>query len=95
MDGSPARSLAEAGAVVAVVGSLAKILPPLAAAFAVAWYGVQIWESPVGKRWRLRWRQLLVERSLTIEDRLAFLWLALAGSGAFLAMLAVSRIIVE
>lgn len=51
-----------AGLVVLVVSHF-NWLPAATTAFGAAmagtWYGIQIWESPYGKRWRERWRRVL------------------------------------
>ncbi|MGE3279698.1 MAG: hypothetical protein AB7H90_03430 [Alphaproteobacteria bacterium] len=86
------RAIADAGAAAVVVGALAKILPPLAAAFAVAWYSILIWESDHGKRWRARWKRLF-SRQVSAEDRVAFVVLGLGGVGVALALVALGRFI--
>lgn len=83
----------ESVAALAVVGVFANLLPPLAAAAAIVWYGFQIWESAIGRRWRLRWRRLLINREpLTIEDKLAFLLTGLFGAAVGLASLGAYRL---
>ena len=87
------RAVAEATAAAAVIGAFAKIVPAIAACFAIAWYCVCLWESATGRRWRDRWRALLVRRTLSFEDRMAFLFLILAGSGAAGAVFALGRLL--
>lgn len=87
------RPVAEAGAAAALVGSLVKVLPAVAALFAVAWYCVCLWESRTGQAWRARWRRLLHRRPLAVEDKVAFLFLGLSAAGAALALVAVSRVL--
>lgn len=87
------RAVAEATAAAAVIGAFAKIVPAIAACFAIAWYCVCLWESPVGHRWRDRWRALLTGRTMSFEDRMAFLFLLLAGSGAAGVVLALGRML--
>lgn len=41
----------------AVLGSIAGILPPLAALAAAIWYAIQIWESKTVQGWRARWHR--------------------------------------
>lgn len=87
-------TVGESVAAVAVLGAFIKLLPPLAAAAAIVWYGFQIWESPIGKRWRARWRRVFVERKpLTVEDRMAFLLTGIGGAGVALVLLAVYRLV--
>lgn len=81
MENTPMRALVDAGAGVAVAGVLAKALPPLAAAFALIWYVIQIWQSETGKLWRGRWKRLF-SRQMTMEDRVAFVLLVVFGGGA-------------
>lgn len=87
------RPLIEAGAATIAAGAFVKLLPPLAAAFAVLWYGIQIWQSETGRRWRVRWRRALTFQALDTEDRLAFLLLGLGGAGVALALYGVERLL--
>lgn len=42
----------------AILGSFLKVLPPIAALAATAWYAIQVWEShTVQKWWRLHHRK--------------------------------------
>jgi hypothetical protein len=72
----------EAGAAVLVAGAFVKALPPLAAALAVVWYGIQIWQSETGRGWRMRWGRLF-RRQLCPADYLAFFILGAGVAGAW------------
>lgn len=85
------RIAGEGIALAALVAAVAKLLPPLAAAVAIVWYCVQMWEHPVGKRWRARCHRVF-ERKLTAEDRLAFLLTGLGGAGVAFVFLAIYRL---
>lgn len=87
MENTPMRAFMDAGAGVAVVGVLAKALPPLAAALALIWYAIQIWQSDTGKLWRGRWKRLF-SRQMTMEDRVAFVLLGVFGGGALAGSIA-------
>lgn len=89
----PSRTLLEAGAVASVAAVLMKLLPPISVMVAIAYYGFQIWEHPIGQRWRARWRRLLWDGGLTDEDRVLFAFLALGGTGVFLGLVALSRVV--
>lgn len=82
----------EAGVAVLVAGAFVKVLPPLAAALAVVWYAILIWQSHTGKLWRARWSRVF-RRKMTAEDRVAFVVLGLGGTGVFLAMLGIGSLI--
>lgn len=93
---APTHAAAESAAVLTVLGVLTKTLPALASFLAIIWYAIVIWEHPVGKRWRLRWHNLYVamreRRALTVENKLMLLFLGLAGTGFFLVLYAVERV---
>lgn len=48
----------DAGVIVLVAGTVASVLPPIAAALGIAWYSVMLWESKTGRWWRNLWRRL-------------------------------------
>jgi hypothetical protein len=86
---------AETVAALALTGVLAKLLPAIASLLAIVWYCVVLWECPVGKRWRLRWRNLYfgaLAGSLTVENKLMLLLLLLGGGGMAMALYAISEL---
>jgi hypothetical protein len=93
MENHPMRALVDAGAVALVAGSMAKVLPPVAAAVAIWWYGIQIWQSETGRNWRARWKRLFFRQALSVEDKILFLFLGLAGGGVFMGLMAVEVLI--
>lgn len=92
MDNQGLRHFFDASAALAVLGALSNALPPLAAVAALLWYGVQLWESKTGLNWRSRWKRVFLHKKLSLEDKLAFLILALSGGGALFIFAAISRI---
>lgn len=87
------RAFFDAGAAVAILGTLAQTLPPTAAAVAIVWYGIQMWQSETGKNWRTRWKKLFTRQPLSTEDRVCFVILGVGGSGTLIIMKFISRLV--
>lgn len=90
------HAVVESTALITLVGVLAKILPTTASFLAICWYSFVLWEHPVGKRWRQRWRNLFFSlrnrRPLSVEDRVMMVLLGLSSTGFLLVLYAVERV---
>lgn len=53
-----------------VAGSLASLLPKIAAGLGMVYYVLGVWDSPSGRRWRTRWRGLfyIVTRETEVPE---------------------------
>jgi len=45
------KHIIDALSIVTVLGTLAEMLPSIAAAFTIIWTGIRIWETDTVKRW--------------------------------------------
>ena len=45
------KHIIDALSIVTVLGTLAEMLPSIAAAFTIIWTGIRIWETETVKRW--------------------------------------------
>lgn len=46
-----AKHVVDALSIATVIGTLADMLPSIAAAFTIVWTGIRIWETDTVKRW--------------------------------------------
>jgi hypothetical protein len=47
----PTKHIIDALSIVTVLGTLAEMLPSIAALFTIIWTGIRIWETDTVKRW--------------------------------------------
>jgi len=52
-----AKSVVDALSIITVIGTLAEMLPSIAALFTIVWTTIRIWETPTVQNWVTKWRK--------------------------------------